>query len=505
MSFAKPVLLCILDGWGISPETQNNGILKAHYWAKMQEIYPHTVLQASEEFVGLPAQQMGNSEVGHMTLGLGRVLWQDLPRIDHAIATQELGVHARVLGLAETLKNNGKACHMLGLISPGGVHSHQNHIIYCANLLAKQGIPVWIHGFLDGRDTPPSSARNYVAECQEDFHPLVRFATLGGRYFGMDRDQRWDRVEKAYDAIVDAKAEFFPLGTDGIDYFYNKGLTDEFIPPFCLQGFSGITDGDGLWMINFRSDRVRQILHSLLDPNFSNFHPQRRVDFSKCLGMTSYSKDLDVWMPCLFDKMPTTNSLGEVVSKANLGQLRIAETEKYAHVTFFFNGGQEFPFPLEDRILVQSPKVSTYDLKPEMSAKELTDQVLAAMAEKKHALIVLNYANTDMVGHTGVITAIEKAVETVDECLHQLEKQAKEMGWVVLITADHGNAEQMLDGHAPHTAHTCNPVPFMVVNGGNIVLKNGGTLANVAPTVLQFLKIPKPVEMTEEPLCDIIS
>jgi 2,3-bisphosphoglycerate-independent phosphoglycerate mutase len=504
MTPEQPVLLCILDGWGIGLNTQNNGILKAQHWSNMLNAYPWTALQASEEFIGLPAHQMGNSEVGHMTLGLGRVFWQDLPRIDQAIQTKELEVHEKVVHLIRTLKANGKACHILGLMSPGGVHSHQNHIIYCANLLAQQGIPVWIHGFLDGRDTPPTSARSYVAECQQAFHHLVQFATLGGRYFGMDRDQRWDRVEKAYNAMIDAKGHSFSCVLNGIEHFYNQGIYDEFIPPFCLQGFSGMRDGDALWMINFRSDRVRQILHSLLDPDFSNFHQEKRVIFSKTLGMGSYSKELDAWMPYLFDKMPTTNSLGQVISQANLGQLRIAETEKYAHVTFFFNGGWESPFPLEDRILVPSPKVSTYDLQPEMSAKEVTDHVLAAMTEKKHALIVLNYANTDMVGHTGVVTAIEKAVETVDGCLRQLEKQAKEKGWVMLVTADHGNAEQMVDGHAPHTAHTCNPVPFMVVNGGAVVLKNGGTLANVAPTILKFLGIPKPVEMTAEPLCDII-
>ena len=498
----KPILLCILDGWGISPTCHHNGIVQAHHWGEMQKKYPWVPVQASEEFVGLPPHQMGNSEVGHMTLGLGRVHWQDLPRIDHAIQTGDLANNPKVQKLIQTLKNNGKACHLLGLLSPGGVHSHQNHLIYAANLLATYGIPVWIHGFLDGRDTPPSSAAEYVTQFQKELNPSVRFATLGGRYFGMDRDQRWDRVQKAYDAITTATSPLkFSNPLEGIQHYYEQGITDEFIPPFCLDGFKGIENDDALWVLNFRADRVRQILTSFSDPSFSEF-PTQPVKFSERLGMGSYSAALDSWIPCLFDKMPTNNSLGEVISKEGLNQLRIAETEKYAHVTFFFNGGREEPFPGEDRILVPSPSVATYDLQPEMSAEEVTNHVLQAMTEKKHSLIVLNYANTDMVGHTGIPEAIEKAVKTVDECLKQLEEKAIQDGWILIITADHGNAEQMVDGSGPHTAHTCNPVPFMIINGGKLSLKHGGTLANVAPTILELLGMRKPAEMTEPPLLE---
>ncbi len=502
---AKRVLLCILDGWGIRNEPQNNGISVACEWERMLNTYPWTEIQASEHFVGLPEGQMGNSEVGHMSIGLGRVVMQDLPRIDNAIADRSIEKFLKVKDFIKTLKSNKPVCHLLGLISPGGVHSHQNHILAVAKLLDSQGIQVKIHAFLDGRDTPPQSALEYLEEFEKGLNGTnCRIATIGGRYYGMDRDKRWERVKVAYDAIVSGEAKnHFKSAHEAISNSYINEVTDEFIQPSIIGNYQGMQDGEGLWMVNFRADRVRQILSSLLLDSFTEFSRIKKVRFSSTLGMTEYADNLTPLMPAVFEKTPLSNGLGEIFGLSGKSQLRIAETEKYAHVTFFFNGGREEPFPNEDRILVPSPKVATYDLQPEMSADKITENVLSAMHKKNHQFIVVNYANPDMVGHTGVVKAIEEAIRKVDECLNKLEKAALNDEWVMLITSDHGNAEFMKENDdTPHTAHTCNPVPFLMINGPKRKIKHGGALCDIAPTILELLDYKKPLEMTGNSLLE---
>ena len=412
------VVLCILDGWGHRHGGEDNAIAQAHipHWKEMLATSPHTLLEASEHNVGLPDGQMGNSEVGHMNIGAGRIIFQDLPRIDKGIAEHTLENLPLLKEFVETLQKSKGTCHLLGLLSPGGIHSHERHIKALAALLSKAGVPVAIHAFLDGRDTPPKSAEDYLRSLftfMKD-HPGVYLATMGGRYYGMDRDNRWDRIEKAYYAI----AEGIPHAKEALIYLheqYAQGKTDEFIPPVALGSYQGIKKGDGLLMANFRSDRVRQILKALLEPGFQSFKRPLPPSFSCALGMTEYSQEFDPWLKTLFPPLPISEGLGEVISQHKLKQLRIAETEKYAHVTFFFNGGREDVFPGEDRILIPSAAVATYDLKPEMSAYEITEALEKAIESQQYALIVANYANTDMVGHTGNFEAARKAVEVVDE------------------------------------------------------------------------------------------
>lgn len=506
-----PTILCILDGWGIAPPSRKNGISQAYTpaWDHFMRTCPHGQLQASELFVGLPAGQMGNSEVGHMTIGAGRIILQDLPRIDASLKkggqdagkNENLETNLQFIRFIHALKKTGGACHVMGLLSPGGVHSHQSHIEAIVRLLTEQHIPVHVHAILDGRDTPPQSAYGYV----KDFFANTRhsLSTIGGRYFAMDRDNRWDRIEKAYQAIVFGEG---PRTHDPLALLrdqYKQGAGDEFVLPHCGGSYAGVKDGDGLFMVNFRADRVRQILSALLMPDFSAFKRGRSISFGAALAMGEYATELTPLIPPLFPKEQATSSLGAVVSEAGLKQLRIAETEKYAHVTFFLNGGREETFPGEDRILVPSPDVATYDLKPEMSAEQVTAQVIEAMATRQYALIVINYANTDMVGHTGIQEAIVKAVETIDRCLSQLEETAKEAGYALVLTADHGNVEQMIDDVTgiTHTAHTCNPVPFVLVNAPqNITEVADGQLSDVAPTILTLLGLPIPPEMTGKSL-----
>ncbi|TXH32032.1 MAG: 2,3-bisphosphoglycerate-independent phosphoglycerate mutase [Rhodospirillaceae bacterium] len=499
----KPVVLCILDGWGHREELADNAVdqAKTPNWHALMQDCPHSLVDASELHVGLPSGQMGNSEVGHMNLGAGRVVMQDLPRIDKAIANDELAANPELATFIAKLKATGNACHLMGLLSPGGVHSHQSHMIALAKILDAAGVTVWLHGFLDGRDTPPSSAGDYVAQVSAVLNGCrhVRFATVGGRYFAMDRDKRWDRVELAYNSFL-GEADF--TATDAkaaIAAAYARGETDEFIKPTVLDGFAGMQDGDGLLMANFRADRARQILTVLLDPAFDGFARKRVVKFGAILGMVEYSSALAKLMPCLFPPAELRHTLGEVVAQAGLKQLRIAETEKYAHVTFFFNGGEETLFPGEERILVPSPKVATYDLKPEMSADEVTDKLVAAIDAERFDLIVVNYANTDMVGHSGNLQAAIKAVEAVDRCIGRLRRAVEAKSGALVITADHGNAEMMRDpetGEA-HTAHTLNRVPFVLAGtAGDGVQLADGQLADVAPTLLQLLHLPQPSEMT---------
>jgi 2,3-bisphosphoglycerate-independent phosphoglycerate mutase len=448
---------------------------------------------------------MGNSEVGHMNIGAGRVVMQDLPRIDAAVAQSEVKANPAMTAFIGRLKASGGTCHLMGLMSPGGVHSHQDHIAALARILAEAGVPVAIHAFLDGRDTPPSSARGFVAEFERGIAGLggARIATIGGRYYAMDRDKRWERVALAYAALVDGKGEAAATAIAAIDSAYGRGETDEFAKPTAVGGYRGMRDGDGVLMANFRADRARQILAALLDPGFSAFARLRVVKFAAALGMSEYSTALNAFMPALFPAERLSHVLGAVVAEAGMTQLRIAETEKYAHVTFFLNGGEETFFPGEERILVPSPKVATYDLQPEMSAFEVTDKLVEAINARKFDLIVVNYANTDMVGHTGDLQAAIKAVEAVDLCLGRLRDAVKAQGGAMIITADHGNAETMQDPETrePHTAHTLNRVPVILVNGrAPVRTLRDGRLADIAPTLLALMGLRQPAEMTGKSL-----
>ena len=501
----KPVILCILDGWGESDERDHNAIAQAHTpnWDAMRAAYPFGTLNASELDVGLPTGQMGNSEVGHMNIGAGRIVMQELPRIDAAVADGSLAKNAALQTYIAALKESGGTAHLLGLLSDGGVHAHQNHLAALAKIIAAENIEVAIHAFTDGRDVSPKSALTYVAQLEKDLAgiPGISFATISGRYYAMDRDKRWERVQKAYDAITAGIGEKATTATTAIERAYAANLTDEFILPTCVEHYAGMRDGDGILMTNFRADRARQMLHALLDPKFDGFIKPRSITFAATLGMVEYSEALNPLITAMFTPQTLHNNLGEVAAKAGLTQLRIAETEKYAHVTFFFNGGREEPFQNEDRILVPSPKVATYDLKPEMSAPEMTDKLVAAIESGKYDLIVVNYANTDMVGHSGDLHAAMKAVEAVDMCLGRVKAALDKAGGAMLITADHGNAECLHDedsGQA-HTAHTLNFVPCLLVGERfTSTPKNLGTgiLADIAPTLCAMLELTPPPEMT---------
>ncbi len=493
-------MLCILDGWGWRPEdAADNAIAKARTpnFTRMLTDSPYALLATSGAAVGLPRGQMGNSEVGHMNIGSGRVVAQDLPRIDVAIEEGELASRPVLVDLINKAKSTGGALHIMGLMSPGGVHSHQDHI--AALVKAAAGLPVFIHAFLDGRDTPPKSARGFVEKFLGDIAGIsgVRLATLCGRFYGMDRDKRWDRVEKAYAAIVNGEAARFADPLAAIDASYAADVTDEFLLPVVLEEYAGAQDGDVLLFGNFRADRAREISASLLDSAFEGFARGRTVKFAAAAGLTEYSEKLNALMASVFPPEDVRETLGEVIAGRGLKQLRIAETEKYAHVTFFLNGGRETQFDGEDRILVPSPRVATYDLQPAMSAPEVTDKLEAAILSGKYDLIVCNYANPDMVGHTGIMAAALTAVETIDGALGRLRIAIEKMGGVMLVTADHGNIEMMEDPHTkePFTAHTTLDVPVIVVNGPRGSLQNG-RLADVAPTMLDLMGLPAPAAMT---------
>ncbi|CAO3423483.1 2,3-bisphosphoglycerate-independent phosphoglycerate mutase [Azospirillum argentinense] len=505
----RPVVLCILDGWGYREEREDNAIAQGNTpnWDRLWSSEPRAFLEASEEEVGLPKGQMGNSEVGHMNLGAGRVVRQDLVMIDHAIVEGELERNAALNDLAKTLLASGGRCHILGLLSPGGVHSHQDHIAALAGVLAHEGVPVEIHAFTDGRDVPPQSAKDQMAEFMADVHALpgVNVATVSGRYYAMDRDKRWDRVAKAYATLVSAQGETAADPIQAIEQSYAAGTHDEFILPTVIDGYTGMKDGDAILMANFRADRAREILAAFVDPAFDGFERASVPKLAAAVGMVEYSSTLAKLMTTIFPPKSLTKVLGEVVSEAGLTQLRIAETEKYPHVTFFFNGGEERVYPGEDRILVPSPKVATYDLQPEMSAAEVTDKVVAAVDSGKYDLVVINYANPDMVGHSGILSAAIKAVEAVDVSLGRLEAAVRAQGGVMLVTADHGNCELMKDPqtNGPHTAHTLDKVPLVLVNGpAGVSAIRSGRLADIAPTLLDLMKLPQPAEMTGKSLID---
>lgn len=500
----KPVMLLILDGWGYREEkTPDNAIEQGNTpnWHNLLETCPHCLIETSGYDVGLPDGQMGNSEVGHTNLGAGRVVMQDLPRIDLAIKDGSIEKNSTLQEMIAKLKETKGSCHLMGLMSPGGVHSHQKHIEAVCKILQNNGINVNVHAFLDGRDTPPQSAKGFLEDFEKNIKNLdkVKVATISGRFYAMDRDKRWDRVEKAYNTIVLAEGNRFSSSDEAISSSYNDGVNDEFVVPVVIGDYSGAKDGDAVLMINFRADRAREILYALGDKDFNGFERKKVVNFTDLVGMVEYSVDHNRFMKTIFAPESLKNIFGEVVANNGLTQLRIAETEKYAHVTFFFNGGEEKEFKGEDRILINSPKVATYDLKPEMSVYEVTDALTDAIEKQKYDVIICNFANGDMVGHTGIMEAALKAVEAVDICLGKVMNAIKSVDGVLLVTADHGNAEKMVDEATgePYTAHTVGKVQAVLYNNeSNIKGLKDGRLADIAPTLLDLMNIKKPEEMT---------
>ena len=495
----RPVMLVILDGFGWREETADNAVRQAKKpnFDRLWQTCPHAFLHTSGHDVGLPDGQMGNSEVGHLNIGAGRVVIQELPRISRAAADGSLARAPALIEFIARLKASDGTCHLMGLLSPGGVHSHQEHAVALARILHEAGVKTVVHAFTDGRDTPPRSGADDVAWLRKNLPPDMPIATVCGRYYAMDRDKRWDRVAKAYAAIAEGEAPHVADAGLVMSDAYAHDVTDEFVVPACIGEYGGMRDGDGVLCFNFRADRVREILAALLEPDFDGFPRKRVIKFAAAAGMTRYSDELAPYLGVLFPPEPLSHILGEVVAEAGRTQLRTAETEKFAHVTYFLNGGREAVFPGEDRIMVPSPKVATYDLQPEMSAPELADKAVAAIDSEKYDLIVLNFANPDMVGHTGSLPAAIKAVETVDAGLGRIAAAVEKQGGALLITADHGNSELMRDPETggPHTAHTTNPVPVVLMGGGASAIKDG-RLADVAPTLLELMGLKQPDEMT---------
>jgi 2,3-bisphosphoglycerate-independent phosphoglycerate mutase len=499
MQKRRPVMLVVLDGWGWREDPADNAVRQAKTptFTKLWETCPHSFLHTSGKDVGLPGGQMGNSEVGHLNIGAGRVVMQDLPRITDAAESGELARNGELQAFIGKLRQSGGTCHLLGLVSPGGVHSHQDHAVALARALAEAKIPTVVHVLTDGRDTPPRSADEDVKRLIAALPAGVTIATVCGRYYAMDRDNRWERVSRAYATLVAGEG---PRATDPVKVVtdsYAKDKGDEFIEPVVIGDYAGMKDGDGILCFNFRADRVREILGAMLDPAFKGFERPRVVKFAAAAGMTQYSTDLDRFLTTLFPPQTLDNVLGKVVADTGRKQLRMAETEKYPHVTYFLNGGEEAQYPGEDRIMVPSPKVATYDLQPEMSAPELTDKAVQAIDSGKYDMIVLNFANPDMVGHTGSLPAAIKAVETVDTGLGRIVEALQRQGGALVVTADHGNCEMMRDPETggPHTAHTTNPVPVIVV-GSDAKSLAEGRLADLAPTMLALMEIDKPPQMT---------
>ncbi|MDX1253049.1 MAG: 2,3-bisphosphoglycerate-independent phosphoglycerate mutase [Gammaproteobacteria bacterium] len=509
----RPLALIILDGWGYSENPSYNAIFSARkpVWDHLWNHYPHTLIHGSGTAVGLPDDQMGNSEVGHLNLGAGRVVYQELSRIERAIKSGMFFNNRTLTDAVDRAVAAGKAVHILGLLSPGGVHSHEEHIQAMAKLAAERGAAqVYLHAFLDGRDTAPKSAGASIAAMEKLFDNLGRgrFASVIGRYYAMDRDKRWARVQAAYDLITQGKAAHqAPAAGAALEMAYARGETDEFAQATAIvpEGEKPvrIEDGDVVIFMNYRADRARQLTQAFVDPGFDGFAREVCPRLAAFVCLTEYKKGFNA--PVAFPSEQLENVFGEYISRLGLHQLRIAETEKYAHVTFFFNGGQEDPFPGEDRILVPSPKVATYDLQPEMSAPEMTDRLVEAIESGKYDVIICNYANPDMVGHSGNMEAAVKAIEALDACLGRLYDALKKTGGEMLITADHGNAEQMRGegtGQA-HTAHTTNPVPFVYV-GRQATPAPRGILADVAPTMLYLMGLKKPAEMNGASLMTLI-
>lgn len=509
----NPLLLLVLDGWGYREDPENNAIANARKptWDYFWQHYPHTLIHASEAAVGLPSDQMGNSEVGHLNLGAGRVVYQEYTRINRAISSGTFFSNKTLTDAVDLAVSTGKAVHILGLLSPGGVHSHEDQIHAMAELAAKRGATqLYLHAFLDGRDTPPQSAASSIRAMEDKFAVLGngRIASLIGRYYAMDRDHRWPRIKAAYDLITQGKAEFTAKSaSDALNLAYARGETDEFVKATEIIPAGGrpvrIVDGDVVIFMNFRSDRARQITRPFIEANFDGFEREVWPKLGRFVSLTEYQSEFHI--PVAFPSERLRNVLGEYLASLGKHQLRIAETEKYAHVTFFFNGGEENPFKFEDRILVPSPTdVPTYNLKPEMSAPLVTEKVVDAIRGGTYDVIICNFANPDMVGHTGDFAATVKAIEVLDSCLKRIYDAARATGGEILITADHGNAEQMFDnvtGQA-HTAHTVNPVPFVYV-GRKAKIAATGALEDVAPTMLYLMGLAIPPEMSGHPLVEL--
>ena len=507
-----PVLLIILDGFGYREDADHNAILAARKpnWDQLWRDYPHTLINASEKFVGLPSAQMGNSEVGHLNIGAGRVVYQDLSRVDVAIEDGSFYTNPALSKAVAQAKKRGSALHIMGLLSPGGVHSHENHIFAMLDMAARNGLKnVYLHAFLDGRDTPPKSAAQSLRLLQEKCAAsgVGRIASIVGRFYAMDRDNRWERVQPAYELLTQGHAEFTaPDALSGLELAYARGESDEFVKATAIVpgGAAAVTmqDGDVAIFMNFRADRAREITRALTEDTFSGFTRAHRPKLGCFVTLSRYGDDF--YLPCAYTQDEIHNGFGEYISNLGLKQLRIAETEKYAHVTYFFSGGREQPYPGEERILVPSPKVATYDLKPEKSAFEVTDKLEAAILSRRFHAIICNYANGDMVGHSGNMAAATKAIEALDVCIGRVVKAMQSIGGEVIITADHGNAEQMIDRvtHQAHTAHTLNPVPFLYI-GRRAKLSDGGALRDLAPSLLTMMGLPQPAEMTGHSLIQV--
>lgn len=509
----KPVVLLILDGFGYSLDKENNAIAMANTpcWDKLQEDCPMTLLSCSGNVVGLPSGQMGNSEVGHVHIGTGRYVPQDFSKVNDAIIDGSFYSNPVLCRAVDLAKEKNKAVHIMGLLSPGGVHSHEEQIVAMVELAAKRGLDkIYLHAFLDGRDVPPKSAKASLELLQAKFAELGvgRIASIVGRFYAMDRDNRWDRVKQGYDLITKGEAAFsFDSALQALDAAYERGETDEFVLPTAIldaeHHAAALDPEDSVVFMNFRADRAREISLAITSPTFDGFERNRAPHAGYYCTLTEYQQDFDY--DVAFPPTNLKNCLGEYLSSLGMTQLRLAETEKYAHVTFFLNGGQDTAFPGEDRILVPSPKVRTYDLQPEMNAPEVTDNLVAAITGGKYDVIICNYANCDMVGHTGIIDAAILAVEAVDASLQRIVDALKSVGGQMLITADHGNIEQMVDKETvqPHTAHTTNPVPLVYV-GGDRPLDDGGSLSDLAPTMLAMLGVEQPVEMTGRSLIKLV-
>ena len=510
-----PVVLLILDGFGYREDITDNAIAQANKpnWDKLWKEYPHTLINASESFVGLPAGQMGNSEVGHLNIGAGRVVFQEFERINNSIASGEFNQNPILLEAVNKAKSADKALHIFGLISDGGVHSHQDHIYAMINMAAKQGLSkIYVHAFLDGRDTPPVSAKPYLRALEDHIQRIGagKIASICGRYYAMDRDKRWERVAPAYTLLTEGKGVFTAsTALEGLEAAYARGENDEFVKATAItqtgEASVFVDDGDVIVFMNFRSDRARQMTTCFLDAHFEGFKRNKLPKLGGYYTLTMYDKN-EVNAKAVFPPNDIQNTFGEFIANQGLKQLRIAETEKYPHVTFFFNGGEEKVFEGESRILVPSPKVATYDLQPEMSAFELTGKLEEAILSQEFAAIICNYANCDMVGHTGIMPAAIKAVETLDTCIGRLVKAAQSVGAEIIITADHGNVEMMQDveNNQPHTQHTTNLVPLLYI-GREAEMAKTGALSDIAPSLLQLMGLPQPAEMTGHSLVSITS
>ena len=505
MPAPKPVVLCILDGWGLRDQRKDNAVALADTpnFDRVMAECPNSTLTAHGPDVGLPEGQMGNSEVGHTNIGAGRVVWMDLPKINNAITDGSFHKNETMLRFAETLKKSGGTAHVAGLASPGGVHAHQDHIVEIAKVLTAAGVPVVLHAYLDGRDVAPKSSDKQIAKLVNDLPEGAIIGTVCGRFFAMDRDNRWDRVQAAFDVMTTGKGKTADTALDAINTAYAAGETDEFVSPTAIDGYTGMQDDDGLLFVNFRADRAREILAALGDPAFDTFDVSARPKFAAICGMVEYSVKHNAYMDVMYPSEEIVNTLGHWVSTHGKTQYRLAETEKYPHVTFFMNGGEEAPETGEDRYVAPSPKVKTYDMQPEMSASEVTDHLVDAINGQEYDLIIVNFANPDMVGHTGDLQAAMQACEAVDEGVGKALTALKNVGGAMILTADHGNCETMVDPITgePHTAHTLNPVPVVLIGGpSGAKVRDGGRLGDLAPSLLQLMELPIPKEMTGQSL-----